>query len=389
MAFQAAKNLVKDLKRKGFESYLVGGVVRDFLMNMPFSDIDITTKAKPYEILKLYKSVPTGLKYGTVTILFDNHKFEITTFRLDGPSSDFRHPDSVIYSDNVLDDVNRRDFTMNGILMDEYQNIYDHVSGIKDIEAKLIRTIGNPDERFKEDALRILRAVYFQSKLGFSIDKDTLVSMKKNNYLLKELKMERVLTELIKILKGKHLKEALTTLIDCGLHEYLPGLKKGIEYIQTLDEMPYVDTFFALSFTLNDGIIPSSWPFSNIHKNKYEKASYLAINHPNITNHLLYQYGLEISILANKVNFYLNKSPHLERKIISEFKNLPVKSIVDLALSSKDIINFYNKKPGAWLGKLQRQLVINILDEKIKNTKEDIIKYLERSEKPWNKLLER
>ncbi|MFA5692082.1 MAG: CCA tRNA nucleotidyltransferase [Acholeplasmataceae bacterium] len=381
MAFEAAKNLVKDLKRKGFESYLVGGVVRDFLMKRPFSDIDITTKAKPYEILKLYKSVPTGLKYGTVTILFDNHKFEVTTFRLDGPSSDFRHPDSVIYSDNVLDDVNRRDFTMNGILMDEFQNIYDHVSGIKDIKDKIIRTIGNPDERFNEDALRILRAVYFQSKLGFKIHEDTLSSMKRNNHLLKELKMERVLTEMIKILKGPFLKDALTTLINCELHNYLPGLKKGIEYVQTLDEMPYVDTFFALSFTLNDGIIPSTWPFSNIHKNKYKKASYLAINHPEITDHILYQYGLEISILANKVNFYLKKAPHLERKITSEFKNLPVKSIVDLALTSDEIVEFYHKKPGAWLGKLQRQLVIDILDKKIKNTKEDIIKYLERSEK--------
>src|SRR5690554_5341990 len=173
MSLKSAKNLIRDLKKHGYQAYLVGGVVRDFLMKAKFSDIDITTNAKPFEVMKHFKAVPTGIKYGTVTILYDNLKFEVTTFRTDGPTSDFRHPDSVIYSDNVLDDVNRRDFTMNGILMDEYQNIYDHVSGIKDIEAKLIRTIGNPDERFKEDALRILRAVYFQSKLGFSIDKDT------------------------------------------------------------------------------------------------------------------------------------------------------------------------------------------------------------------------
>ena len=380
MSFDAAKKLVKDLKRKGFESYLVGGVVRDFLMKMPFSDIDITTKAKPFEILKLYKSVPTGLKYGTVTILFDNHKFEVTTFRLDGPSSDFRHPDSVIYSENVLDDVNRRDFTMNGILMDEYQNIYDHVEGMKDIQNKIIRTIGNPDERFNEDALRILRALYFQAKLGFIVEEGTKASMKKNAHLLKELKMERVLVEMIKMLKGPYLKDALKTLVDCNLHLYLPGIDKGILYVASLDEMPNVDTFFALAFTLNDGIIPSSWPFSNIHKNKYKKASYLAINHENITDHILYQYGMEITILANKVNFYLKKAPHLERKITNQFKNLPVKSIMDLAITSNDLVNYYNKKPGAWLGNLQRQLVIDILDKKVKNTEEDIIKYLESSE---------
>lgn len=380
MSFKAAKNLVKDLKRKGFESYLVGGVVRDYLMEVPFSDIDITTAAKPYEILKLYKSVPTGLKYGTVTILFDSEKFEVTTFRLDGPSSDFRHPDSVIYSDNVLDDVFRRDFTMNGILMDEFQNIYDHVGGKEDINNKLIKAIGNPDERFNEDALRILRALYFQSKLGFEIEKNTLESMKKNAYLIKELKMERVLTEMIKTLKGKYLKKALYTMIYCGIDDYLPGLKKGIHYVKDLDDMPYVDLFFALSFTLNDGIVPSKWTFSNIHKNKYQKASYVALNYENITNEVLYTYGMEITILANKVNFYLKRAPHLEKKIISQYKELPIKTINDLALNSQEIIKHYNKKAGAWLSSLQKELVINILNNKLKNTKEDIIAYIESRE---------
>src|SRR5690554_6381296 len=209
MSLKSAKNLVKDLKKLGYKAYLVGGVVRDFLMKAKFSDIDITTNAKPFEVMKHFKAVPTGIKYGTVTILYDNFTFEVTTFRTDGPTSDFRHPDSVIYSDNVHDDVERRDFTMNGILMDEYQNIYDYVGGQKDIEQKLIRAIGDPNARFKEDALRMLRAFYFQSKLGFEIESETKEAISHQKLLVKELAMERIHAELIKILRGPHLKMAL------------------------------------------------------------------------------------------------------------------------------------------------------------------------------------
>src|SRR5690554_5160335 len=209
MSLKSAKNLIRDLKRQGYQAYLVGGIVRDFLMKKKFSDIDITTSAKPFEVMKHFKAVPSGIKYGTVTILYDNIPFEVTTFRTDGPTSDNRHPDSVVYSNNVNDDVMRRDFTMNGILMDEYQNIYDYVGGQRDIEHKLIRAIGDPNKRFKEDALRMLRAFYFQSKLSFDIEQETKIAIQTHKELIKELAMERVLVELIKILRGPYLKQAL------------------------------------------------------------------------------------------------------------------------------------------------------------------------------------
>ena len=238
MSLKSAKNLIRDLKKQGYQAYLVGGVVRDFLMKAKFSDIDITTSAKPFEVMKHFKAVPTGIKYGTITIMYDNVSFEVTTFRTDGPTSDFRHPDSVIYSDNVNDDVMRRDFTMNGILMDEYQNIYDYVGGQRDIEHKIIRAIGDPNERFKEDALRMLRAFYFQSKLGFEIEPVTKQAIQDNTHLIKELAMERIHAELIKILRGKHLKMALNTMIETGIHKVLPGLEKGIIHTAKLEEMP-------------------------------------------------------------------------------------------------------------------------------------------------------
>ncbi|VEU82886.1 CCA tRNA nucleotidyltransferase [Acholeplasma hippikon] len=373
-----AKKLIKDLKRNGHEAFLVGGVVRDFLMKSKFNDIDITTKAKPFEVMKLYKTAPTGLKYGSVTVLYDNEKFEVTTYRLDGPTSDFRHPDSVIYSEDVKDDVLRRDFTINGILMDEFQNIYDYVDGQKDIEAKLIRAIGDPTTRFNEDALRMLRAIYFQSKLGFEIEEQTKEAIKNNTHSITELAMERVHQELIKILKGEYAIKALNSMVELGLDKVLPGLEKGIQYVATLDKMPFVDTFFTLSFALNNGVVPSKWTFSNVHRNKYQKASELANKvHGMPDDKTLYTYGLEISLLANKANFFLGRSKHLEKKIQEVYDNLPVKSELDLALTSHEIMKFLNKKQGVWLGNLRKQMIEDVLLKNVNNTKEDLYKYLQ------------
>lgn len=373
-----AKKLIKDLKKNGYEAYLVGGVVRDFLMRSKFNDIDITTKAKPFEVMKIFKTIPTGIKYGSVTVLYDNEQFEVTTFRIDGPTSDLRHPDSVIYSTDVKEDVLRRDFTMNGILMDEFQNIHDFVGGQKDIQDKIIRAIGDPVTRFHEDALRILRAIYFQSKLGFEIEEQTKEAIKNNTHLIAALAMERVHTELIKILKGEHAIKALNTMVELGLDKVLPGLEKGIKHVAKLDKMPFVDTFFTLSFALNNGVVPSKWPFSNLHKNKYQRASELANKvHGMPDDVTLYQYGLEISLLANKANHYLGRTKHLENKIQEVYEKLPVKSEIDLALSSHEIMTFLDKKQGIWLGNLRKQLITDVLMKKVQNTKEDLYKYLE------------
>src|SRR5690606_38544164 len=147
-----------------------------------------------------------------------------------------------------------------------------------------------------------------------------------------------------------------------GIHQMLPGLEKGILHTVTLPEMPFVDTFFAMAFTLNQGVIPSSWTFSNVHKHKYLKASEVALKYPNhIPDEALYQYGLEICLLANKVNFNLGKVKYLSKKITETYESLPVKSELDLALTSNDILNVLNKKPGAWFGQLKKEMVLEIL----------------------------
>jgi tRNA nucleotidyltransferase (CCA-adding enzyme) len=374
---KVAKWVIKDLKKAGYEAYIVGGAVRDHVLKMPMNDIDIATNAKPYQVAKLFKTKDTGRKYGTVTVFMQNETFEVTTYRIDGIYKDFRHPDEVVYSESVIEDVMRRDFRMNGLLMTENEEIIDHVEGLKDIHNKVISTIGNPHERFNEDALRMLRAIHFQAKLGFQIDKETrdaILELKDN---LKQVSMERVFNEMIKILKGKYAKRAMKSLVTTELHMTLPGLKKGIEYISTMDEVPFVDAFFTLCFALENDI-PKNWKFSNKHRHRYETAVMLINKNEAITQRDLFTYGLDICLLANKVSFMLNRSPNLRSKIENDFNNLPLKSELDLKLRGQEIVKLTNKKPGAWLSAIQKEMVESILDQKLTNDKEKLSAFVLR-----------
>jgi tRNA nucleotidyltransferase (CCA-adding enzyme) len=251
--------VIEKLKSNGHEAYYVGGCVRDHLLGLEIRDIDITTSAKPFEVLKLFKSEPTGLKYGTITVLHEKVNIEVTTYRVDGTYEDFRKPTEVTLTDSKEEDVKRRDFTINGLLMDENYEITDYVGGQEDLQNHIIRAIGNPVERFNEDALRLLRAVYFQTKLGFQIDKDTRDAMKENAHLITHLPNERVLNETLKILSGDYQLMGLKTIETTGLSKYLPGLEKGINFInENLKDRIFIDSFFVLCFSLH-GSVPNDW----------------------------------------------------------------------------------------------------------------------------------
>ncbi|MDL2292493.1 CCA tRNA nucleotidyltransferase [Acholeplasma sp. OttesenSCG-928-E16] len=372
----AATKAINILKENGYQAYIVGGAVRDYLLKRETNDIDITTNAKPFEVSRVFSSSkPTGIKYGTVTIYLLDEQIEVTTFRTDGEYLDNRHPSQVIYGDNAYDDVLRRDFTINGLLMDENLKVVDFVDGRADLEKKVIRAIGDPRKRFKEDALRILRAVYFQSKLGFQIEKETRIAMEEQKEDILNISKERVLMELIKTIKGKYFKRALKTLDTTGISKVLPGLEKGVSFFIEAKELPYVDVFFTACFALNGGV-PSYYPFSNKHRHMYQTASNLANMHLSFDNNVLFTYGVEMCILANKANFFLGRSKLLTKYIIEDYDKLPLKSDLDLKLRAQEILSLTNKKAGAWLKELQNDLVKMVLDKKIKNTKEELINVL-------------
>lgn len=197
---------IEILQSGGHSAYVVGGAVRDVLMGQSAHDWDITTSALPKEMLELFsnfKTIETGIKHGTVTVIIDGMSLEITTFRIEQGYSDNRHPDKVDFTNRVEDDLSRRDFTVNAIAYSPKYGFADPFGGQKDIERKIIRCVGDPDKRFGEDALRILRALRFSSVLGFEIDIETSESIHRNFHLLGNISVERIFVELSKLICGK------------------------------------------------------------------------------------------------------------------------------------------------------------------------------------------
>ena len=195
--------IFETLENSGFECYAVGGCVRDVLLNIQPNDIDITTNATPDEILdcfKEYRTFELGKKFGTISVMNEDDIFEITTYRIDGKYNDSRHPDKVEFSRNLKDDLARRDFTVNAMAMDKNGNIVDLYNGKEDLNNQLIRAVGNAEERFTEDALRIFRALRFSCKLGFKIEESTALAAKKLSYTLKNVHPQRLRDELSALL---------------------------------------------------------------------------------------------------------------------------------------------------------------------------------------------
>ena len=200
------------LESNGYSAYTVGGCVRDSVMGRAPNDWDMTTSAAPDETREVFKdfhTVATGIKHGTVTVLIDSEPVEITTMRVDGKYSDNRHPESVSFTKRIEDDLSRRDFTVNAMAYNPKTGVVDPFGGQNDIKNKIIRCVGNPDTRFGEDALRILRAIRFSSVLGFDIDKKTSQSIIGNRSLLQNISKERIRVELIKMLCGQNVEKIL------------------------------------------------------------------------------------------------------------------------------------------------------------------------------------
>lgn len=219
---KGAKTVINTLKNHGFSAYAVGGAVRDALLGKTPYDFDITTDATPYEVKELFdKVIDTGIAHGTVTVMIDKESLEVTTFRADGEYLDNRKPTSVTLVKDVRDDLARRDFTINALCYNDDEGILDLFSGIDDLNEKIIRAIGNPEERFTEDALRILRGVRFSVQLGFEIEKNTLDAIKKCAPLVKNLSVERITAELDKILMSPAPDKALALMYDTGILDFI------------------------------------------------------------------------------------------------------------------------------------------------------------------------
>lgn len=231
---QEVETILQALTSAGHEAFCVGGAIRDCVMGITPGDWDITTSAKPdetKEIFQSYKTIETGLKHGTLTVLINKKPFEITTYRIDGKYDDNRHPVNVEFTKNLQEDLARRDFTINALAYNPSVGLVDFYSGQTHIYNSIIKTVGDPEKRFCEDGLRIMRALRFSAVLGFQIEEETKKAIHKNKDLLKNISAERLATELTKLVCGKN---AFNVLMEYGdvLSVFIPEIAPAINFKQ-------------------------------------------------------------------------------------------------------------------------------------------------------------
>ena len=370
--FNSAINILEKFNEAGYEAYLVGGCVRDYLLNDDFSDIDITTNALPDEVKQIFKkSIDTGIQHGTVTILINGDSFEVTTFRTEDDYIDHRTPEKVEFVSDLKEDLDRRDFTINAMALDSKGKLYDYHCGEKDLRNKIIKTVNNPNERFFEDALRMLRAFRFSSKLGFEIEENTLKAIKNNAELIKFVSIERIVNEFRKLLTGKGNKRSLELLLDSKLNNYIPFL----------DEVSKIIDFSNYTFC------QSLYILSNINDISFEKLKELKLSNKEIKQIKIYEkinedfssnIPLEIILYnydVNDVTFIASYSNYCDKEDIEKIK-LPIKSFNDIAITSMEIISIIDKPAGPWIKEIIKKLEEDIILYKIDNTKKDILDFL-------------
>ena len=372
--FKDAVNILKIFNEHGFEAYFVGGCVRDYLLGESFSDIDITTNALPSEVKKIFhKTIDTGIQHGTVTILINNVGYEVTTFRTEGDYKNHRAPEKVEFVSNLREDLDRRDFTINAMALDYNGKLFDYHNGEIDLNSKIIRTVNNPNERFYEDALRMLRAFRFSSKLGFDIENETLAAIKKNAQLISYVSIERIVNEFRKLLAGKGNLKSFELLLGSKLNAYIPFLKE-IKTIQDFTDYTFCQSLYILS-KVNDISFDTLKYLKLSNKEVKLIKEFEKINIEFLKNTpleiILYRYNIEDVIFVN--NYY-----NYKKTTVIESCILAINSFNDIEITSQEIIRTINKNPGPWIKSITLKLEKEILLGRLNNNKKDILDFLSK-----------
>ena len=350
------KFVLRTLTQNGYEAYIVGGCVRDSLLEIIPSDYDVTTSAKPQEIIGLFdKTVPTGIKHGTVTVIIENEPIEVTTFRTEGEYKDSRHPQNVKFVTDLSEDLSRRDFTVNAMAYNETAGLVDLFGGLGDLENKILRAVGDSDKRFSEDALRILRLFRFASQLEFTPEEKTLNSALKLQKGLKNISKERIFSEIVKTVNGKNPK-AILPLINSGGLEFL-GITETPEFT-TLDD-PDLRLFVFLNTSCENPIeVLKTLKAPNRQidfANKLLKLQAIKINTKEDIKNALFLTDY------NAVNLFLQLQEDEDKlKLLAEIiKNKEPYLISHLAIDGEDLrkLGFEGKEIGEILERLRQTVV--------------------------------
>lgn len=390
--FISAIPILRQIESHGYEAYFVGGCVRDTLLNKPIHDIDIATSATPEEIEAIFPiTFDVGKEHGTIIVLDKQIPYEITTFRIEGKYSDYRHPDSVDFVRDLKEDTLRRDFTINALAFDAEGQLYDYHHGQKDLENEIIRAVGIPIERFEEDALRTVRAIRFSSQLGFQIEANTLKAIQEANHLLKNIATERIRIELSKFFQGKYFTKFSHILVSTGIADCLSLLKNlnvtaAMSFMQiSLEGYENVDERLAW-YLFGKGLdlkgpqfvkFLRQWTHSNhlIESVKIMEKLDDIVRDEQLTEWEIYSYDAEIiDILEHYHNRNRTTKKYFAQKIREK---LPIHSKQELVVNGKVIMDWLNLEKGnAQLGQLINKIEYLVVMGQMLNTEEALKKFV-------------
>ncbi|MFO1444632.1 CCA tRNA nucleotidyltransferase [Bacillus sp. Bva_UNVM-123] len=388
--FLAAIPLLSKIESAGFEAYFVGGAVRDCLLGKKIEDVDIATSATPAEMKRIFpKTIDVGIEHGTVIVLFNGIPYEVTTFRSEAEYIDFRKPSEVQFIRSLEEDLQRRDFTMNAIAMNKDGNFIDPFNGRKAIEDKVIQTVGKAEERFSEDALRMMRALRFFSQLDFVIEKETYAALASLAHLLENISVERKLVEFEKLLIGKNRKKALLSLTETGLYKYLPNLSSFQQSIYSMLNYDYHSLsleemwcFLLYQFDMhgNDRIaFLKSWkmPTKKI-KSISSIGNWLHYRlEKNWTDVALYTAGLEnVKSAENILNVIKKQNKDDESFLLERYELLPIKQRSELQVTGNDLQAWFQRKQGPWIKETLDKVEIAVINHEVKNETDSIREWL-------------
>lgn len=383
--FNKAQIIINKLNEHGYAAYIVGGAVRNLLLQQPINDIDITTNCLPEKMLELFEhTIPVGIEHGTIVVLIDKTPFEVTTFRVDGEYIDHRRPDTVIFVDDLKEDLMRRDFTINALAVNSEYHVIDYFKGQDDIKQRTIKAVGNPQARFTEDALRMLRALRFQSVLDFDIEIDTRTAIQQLAHQIQYISIERIIVEFSKLLTGAGVKNALNSFYNDELFHYIPFFKHIQQPNQYIINHP-VPLELYLAYIIdcelkqhNDlGQHINSLKLSNQSKSDikdYIKLLQYFRTADDAIEMICYQY--EQSMIHTAYQFVTDENLQLNtffktishQKIDEIISSIPIQSRAELDINGNDLMHALNKGPGHWLkttlNLIERKVVLNRLDNK-------------------------
>ena len=356
---EKALEVLKKLSEYNYESYLVGGYPRDLILGRKTNDIDICTSATPKEILEIFDDViVSDMQYGSVVIVYKGCKFDTTTFRKEIKYESNRKPVKIKYIKDIKKDLLRRDFTINTLCIDKNDNLLDILNIRSDLDNKLLKTVGNPRYKIKEDSLRILRCIRFATILEFDIEKKTYYYLGKYGYLLKKLSMERKKEELDKIFSSKNKERGRRLILDLNLTNVLG--------INNLSNIILCTDLIGIWCQLE---VEDIYPFTKVEKEQILCLREL-LKYDEIDNYLLYKYGLYLCTV------YADIKGLSKRNLNKMQSELPIFTRRDIVIHGNDISKILGKEPGKYIKDIMNDIEKKILYNKLANTYDDIKKYI-------------